>query len=410
MARAAIAAAILGASIAGLIAVLGWSAAGPTVPYRLDLDVYRIGAAEFLTGGDLYGNLPPTSDGTSLPFTYPPIAALLFVPFALVPYSLANIAHSLVSIGCLWIVVRIMLSAAMALAGRSLVLWTAGGFTVLLWLEPVGATLGMGQVNLVLMALVVVDLVAGRGRWWHGGLVGLAAAIKLTPLVFLAYFLFRRDWRSLAVAVGSFLGFTAVGFGVAREESVIYWTSAVLDPSRIGGLGYVSNQSINGMLVRLVPDELAGLLWFTSCVVLGLAVLGLLHQLILRGRDLEGILLLALFSLIASPVSWSHHWVYVVPMILVVAGWPAGCPGYWRPLLILSGLTIFYSRVLWILPSEHGLEQSWTWWQHLVGNAYLLWALLCIVGLWHSLPGLDTRPAYGTASGTPDGQAPTVRG
>lgn len=259
---------------------------------------------------------------------------------------------------------------------------TVAAFVMALALEPVVETVGYGQVNAILMALVVVDVLGRRGRRWQGALVGVAVAIKLTPAVFLAYFLVRRDWRALAVAAGSAVACTIVGFLVAPRSSLDYWTEILFDPSRIGGLAYVSNQSLNGLLVRLELEDQRTLVWFLLCAALGLALLAAMRRLVAEGHNTAAMLMMGFYSLLASPVSWSHHWVWTAPaLVLLVAWWVR-----WRERLlgavVVSGLAIFVSRVVWLMPHEADRELHWVWWQHLVGNLQTLWGLSLLVTLW----------------------------
>src|SRR5262249_8401015 len=131
--------------------------------------------------------------------------------------------------------------------------WTFGpaAAVVALVLEPVLSTFDFGQVNLALTALVVMDCLAVRR--FRGVLVGLAAAIKLAPAVFVVYFLVKRDGRGWAASAASFVGFAMLGFLLAPNDSRKYWFGVVLDPSRIGGLAYMDNQSIRGVLHRIHP-------------------------------------------------------------------------------------------------------------------------------------------------------------
>ena len=71
-----------------------------------------------------------------------------------------------------------------------------------LLLEPLRRNTTYGQVNVFLLLLVLVDLVATRARG-RGSLVGLAAAIKLTPMIYIFVFIFRRDWRTVFQCVGT---------------------------------------------------------------------------------------------------------------------------------------------------------------------------------------------------------------
>lgn len=356
----------------------------PTVqaflPYRLDLDVYRLGGRVFLDGGEIYGRLPDTQLGINLPFTYPPIAAMLFAPVALLPFTAASLLFSVATVVCLFVVVRLLLRDVTSLRGDALRWAALAAFAVLLPLGPVWETSMYGQVNVYLMTLVVVDVVVGRGKWWQGSLIGLAMAIKLTPAVFLAYFLVRRDWRALAMGIASALLFTAIGFVVTFDDAVTFWTSAVVDPSRVGTLAYVSNQSLNGILVRLGLSDGGGLLWFVLCAALGVSLLAVMAWLFRGGHDAAAMLTMAAYSLLASPVSWSHHFVWAVPALILLVVWArrSGSRTLWVTAAV--GFAVFLTRIIWGMPHEpHLAELGWTWWQQLIGNAQGAWMLIFLV-------------------------------
>jgi hypothetical protein len=218
-------------------------------PYHIDLDVYRIGAQVWRRGGNLYGPLPATRAGVRLPFTYPPVAAILLAPFALVPFTAAATVLTLATIALLAMVLRAFLRR---LAGPA-----AGSPWALAWLlppalflEPARDTLSFGQINVVLMTLVTLDCLAETPRWPRGALTGLAAAVKLTPAAFVLFFLLRRDYRAAAWAGLSFAAATAVGFAAAWHDSVHYWTRTVYQPGWAGNPASASNQCIVAFLAR----------------------------------------------------------------------------------------------------------------------------------------------------------------
>ena len=214
-------------------------------PDRIDLDVYRIGARAWLRGASLYGRMPPTPAGPRLPFTYPPIAAVLLAPLALVPATVAGTVLTLVTIALAAAVLRLFL--------RRLSLNPAAAGWLLpaaLFLEPVRNTLSFGQVNVILMALVAFDSLAVEPPWPRGVLTGLAAAVKLTPALFVLFFLLRRDYRAAAIAALSFAAATGLGFALAGRDSVRYWTSVVFQVGRVGHPDYAANQSLQGVLAR----------------------------------------------------------------------------------------------------------------------------------------------------------------
>jgi alpha-1,2-mannosyltransferase len=239
-----------------------------------------------------------------------------------------------------------------------------------LLLEPVRVTLYFGQINVLLMALVAADCLVRRPRWPRGALVGLAAAIKLTPIAFVLFFLLRGDRKAALTAVASFAGVTALGFALNPAGSVKYWTSTVFNPDRIGKVTQESNQSISGVLARVGVER--GLLW----LLLVAAVVAVGAVAVRRARnDVEAMGLNALIVLLASPVSWSHHWVWIVPLLLT-AGVTA-----WRtrtPLAIgltAAGAVVFYLSPHWWWDADDG----WTWWTVTIGNAYV-WGALAVLG------------------------------
>lgn len=353
----------------------------PIAVVPFDLEIYRFGGQVLLQGGDIYGPLPDTTNGLNLPFTYPPLAAVLFAPLALLPLWLAHLLFTLTTYVGLAAVVALVLRAMSRLRGAELWWVTVAVMALALWLGPVRETVAYGQINVILMALVVVDLVGGRGRWWQGSLIGLAMAVKLTPAVFLAYFLVRRDWRQLVMAVGSAIAFTGVGFLFTWNASIQYWTETITDPGRIGNLYYVSNQSINGLLVRLGLSDGGGAIWFLLCAVVGLGLLVVMWRLFAIGQDVAAMLAMAVFALVASPVSWSHHWVWVVPALLLLTVWAYRANSPWVGGFAAIGALIFFSRLPWRMPREESLELTWNWWQQILGNSQLLWGVGFLIAL-----------------------------
>lgn len=366
--------------------VFGIPTVDPWIPYRIDLDVYRLGAQVFRDGGDLYGRLPDTVIGANLPFTYPPIAAVLFVPLTFLPFDVANVLFSLVTLASLfvvvWLAVREVLDHRTGDAA-----WVAVALaSMLMWIIPVRETIEFGQVNVVLMALVVVDVTVGRGRWWQGSLIGLAMAIKLTPAVFLAYFLARRDWRALLVGIGSALLSTGIGFLLAPAASLQYWSETLSDPTRIGELSYVSNQSLNGLINRLwLAESATTLVWFGTCAVLGLSSLVLMRRLCERGHDAVAMLVMGFYALLASPVSWAHHWVWLVPALVLLLAAGLRSLGWTRVLLLAVtalGVVVFYSQGIWHVEPEPSAAAPWQPWELVVGNSYVLWGIVFFATAW----------------------------
>jgi alpha-1,2-mannosyltransferase len=339
--------------------------------YRIDLDVYRIGSAVWRNAGDLYAPMRPTRAGVSLPFTYPPIAAVLLSPLSVVPYAVATVGITVVSIAMLAVVVVVFLRASGV--PRQWLVWGLGAVMPLaLFIEPVQANLSFGQVNVALMMLVALDCLLPRTRWPRGLLVGLAAATKLTPAVFVIFFLVRRDRRSARNAALSFLVATCAGFLLSWHSSMTYWTSTVFETSRIGGVGYVGNQSAKSVVARVgLSGAPATLVWIVvSVAVLVVAVRGM-SRAFDAGQIPAALVLNALAALLISPVSWSHHWVWIVPTLicLVALAWRARI---WMPAALAAvGLVLFSIGPQWKLPQGGDRELAWSWGQQLVGSCYV---------------------------------------
>jgi alpha-1,2-mannosyltransferase len=320
--------------------------------YRIDLDVYRIGVDVWRGGGDLYGPLPETLVGVSLPFIYPPIAAVVLTPLAILPFSVASTVLTLISIA----LVAVVLMVVMESLGRPRS-WALAALPLALFIEPIRNTMAYGQVNIVLMALVVADCLVKKPRWPRGMLIGIAAAIKLTPLAFLLFFLIRRDYKSAVTAMTSFVATTLVGVLVAPAESVDFWTDAVFHTSEKVGIGYVANQSILGVLTRLTGS--GGVVWLAlAAAVLALAILGMRNATPVLAMSVN-----ALAMLLVSPISWSHHWVWCLPILLGV--FFGG-----RRALAGVGLVVFVVSPHWWFP-----DGNWDLWHQVLGGAYFLYAM-----------------------------------
>jgi alpha-1,2-mannosyltransferase len=348
-------------------------------PYRIDLDVYRIGGRVWLGGGNLYGALPATAAGVRLPFSYPPIAAVLLSPLSLVPMAVADTALTLATVALTALALRVFLRSA----GGGSSWWTVGWLLpAALFLEPVRNTLSYGQVNVALMALVSVDCLSTRVRWPRGALAGVAAAVKLTPGAFVLFFLLRRDYRAAATAAASCAVTTGAGFLLASRDSARYWTSVIAETGRPGSPAYAANQSIQGVLARagLDPHAPAGAVaWLgLSAVVLALACLGM-RRAFAAAADAWALSLNAFAALLISPVSWSHHWVWGETAVLTLA--LLGRRRQWRGGLVAAtgGLALFAAAPQWWFPSGGNRELHWAAWQQVAGGAYVIFASVMLL-------------------------------
>nr|WP_084436591.1 mannosyltransferase [Aldersonia kunmingensis] len=320
-----------------VIARLLWMFLVPTGFNLVDLHVYVDGSAA-LSDGHLYDfTYSEVTPDFPLPFTYPPFAALVFFPLHFLPMKVVGVAWSLATVAALYGVVRISLNlilgerAAQPQYRNVAMMWTAGG----MWTEPVRTTLDYGQVNVFLVLGVMVAVASSR--WWLSGLlVGVVAGIKLTPAVTGLYFVARRRWATVVFSAVVFGATVGLSYLVVGKQSHEYFGTLLGDASRIGPVGSVWNQSLRGAMSRLVGyDVETGAPLIAALAVL--AVLALFAWRSLDGDDRLGTLIVVqLFGLMLSPISWSHHWVWIIPMAIWLLYGPYGqrlgarlVAGYW---------------------------------------------------------------------------------
>ncbi|MCP9952041.1 glycosyltransferase 87 family protein [Actinomadura madurae] len=219
----------------------------------VDLEVYREGGRAVLRGAPLYDFL--TQPPQLLPFTYPPIAAVLAVPFTLLPWRAAQWAWTGLIYVALAIVVWYAFRDLIRRTGRWAPLTAGVLFAAMAWLDPVRDQVRFGQVGLFLLAMCLADCCARTARWPRGALVGLALAIKLVPGVFLVYFLITGRREALANAVLTAAAATLAGFALLPSDSSGYWFGALLQGGdRTGAVDGTTNQAIHGIVARILDE------------------------------------------------------------------------------------------------------------------------------------------------------------
>jgi alpha-1,2-mannosyltransferase len=260
-----------------------------------------------------------------LPFTYTPFAAVAFALISFVPYQLSLKLSVAVDLVALLAVVWFTLGGlgyrrhTVVRAGATLL-----GAGALLWTEPVLRTIYLGQVNLVLLALIMWDLCqpdTGKSRWWKGFGTGIAAGIKLTPLIFIPYLLVARKFRQAAMVLAGFVFTVLLGFAILPKDSTKWWFDGLFaQAKRTGFTGWAGNQSLDGLITRLAGSIHGGEpAWIAAAVLVaaaGSVCAGLLDR---KGHAMLGLLMAALTGLLISPISWDHHWVWIVPGATVAA-------------------------------------------------------------------------------------------
>ena len=310
--------------VAAAVAVpwIGWRLRNLGVP--IDFAVYRTGGLHVLHGVDLFvrqsSNLRVAGFGQSYvlgsTFSYPPFAALTFVPLSVLPPWVGAIVWELGALAALVVLVGISFQQMLDASRHRWHIWGAVSAVAALT-TPVTDTLFFGQINLFLVLLIVLDCT--KSTRWQGIGTGLAAAIKLTPLPFIAFFLITRQWRAAIRAGSVFMVATGLAWVVLPSASWGYWTNPSASLRRVGGIPTFTNQSLHGMF------EVLGLpMWGLAIAVIGVTAAGMVAaRRRYEGGDILGAACcVGLVTLLISPVSWVHHGVWIVPIagILVAGG------------------------------------------------------------------------------------------
>ncbi|WP_163802146.1 mannosyltransferase [Mycolicibacterium sediminis] len=296
-----------------VVARLAWTYLVPNGANFVDLHVYVGGAATVGTGQSLYDFVyADQTPDFPLPFTYPPFAAVVFQPLHLLPFGVLSFAWQIGIIAALYGVSWLSLRLLGVQAHRSAMLWTAVG----IWTEPLRSTFDYGQINVILVLAVLCAVYSSR--WWLSGLlVGLAAGVKLTPAVAGLYFLGARRWGAALFSGVVFFATVGVSLLVLGEQARFYFTDLLGDASRIGPIGTSFNQSWRGGISRILGYD-AGYGPAVLVAVLVTAVLAVCAWRAIGGASdrLGGILVVQLFGLLLSPISWTHHWVWLIPLMI----------------------------------------------------------------------------------------------
>jgi alpha-1,2-mannosyltransferase len=278
-----------------------------------DLNVYNdAGLIARNSPGKLYSwQLHP-----GIKFTYTPFAALVFAAGSLLPWAVLKWLMTVASLVALAATVWLTLGA-LGWRGRRRATALAGIVAAGLWMEPVQRALHLGQIELLLMLLIVWDMCQPDGRRWKGAGIGIAAGIKLVPLIFIPYLVLTGRLRQAAAATAALSGTVMIGFVFLPRASAKWWlTGYFWHAGNVGEVGSLLNQSLLGLVTRATGSAVhATPVWLGLSAVIAVAGLGAAAVLDRRGHTVAGWLTCALTGLLVSPISWDHHWVWVVPAI-----------------------------------------------------------------------------------------------
>ena len=341
-------------------------------------------------------------------FTYTPIAAIIFAAGSLLSWLALRWVMTIISLAALLLSVWLTFGALgypshRVRAGATLLVAAAALAT-----EPIQQTLALGQINLLLMLLVVADLMPPRPRWWSGAGIGLAAGIKLIPLIFIPYLLLTGRSRQAAVALGTFAATIGIGYATLPGASARYWWDGLfLDANRITFLGTRGNQSLRGMVTRFIGSvNGSGGAWLAVAITVAIVGLVAAAALCRAGQPVPGMLACALTGLLVSPLTWDHHWVWIAPGLAypahlavrargrVRAGWWAAAVALFA---VFAAFPEFWSRTagltpvgwVWYSPTHSYAygdnpaynEYHWNLLQTVAGDSYVFAGLLAFAAL-----------------------------
>ena len=285
----------------------------------VDLDVYRTGGVSVLHGQPLY--FMQTQPPQLLLFTYPPVAAIFAVPFALLAWPVAQLAWVSFIYVPLAITVWFAFRPLRERAGQYGPVVAAVAFAVGAYLFPMRDQMRFGQVDILLVAMCVADCASRSPRWPRGALVGLATALKLVPGVFIIYLWLSGRRKAAATAAIAAVGWTAGAFLLLPRDSMYYWTRAIFDSGRLGSNTGTSNQSLRGLVLRFfLPSHAPALLWLAVAAVVAVYGFAAARRVAAGGHDMAGIAITGLLAVLLSPVAWIHHLVCVVVALGAITG------------------------------------------------------------------------------------------
>lgn len=374
MAASVVRAKILGGLLGACLAILVFDA-----HYRFfDMAIYHGSIQWWSNGGELYDYVAPGQG--LLGFTYPPFAALVLMPVIMLPVAVAGWLNVLVSTAVLAVALAVAAAPAAARHGWSRLSVLAVAVPLALLTEPVRQTLGFGQINLLLLFLVVVDLAVLRGSAWAGIGVGIATAVKLTPGLFLVYLLVTGQWRALRTALCTVVALTACGFLIAPAESARYFGVLLWQTERVGATTAIANQSLAGLLARAAGTASAPAGWWLAAVgVLLAAGLYRARAAHLAGDEIAALTLVGLTANLVSPMSWTHHLVFLPVALLVLTDVALRDRDPLPGAAALAGYALSVVSPIWLAP-EHLL----------LGNAFTLLLIALVLALPCREPALNT--------------------
>lgn len=299
-----------------------------------DFQTYYIAAAMLRAGEDMYDHrraLQFTAAHSSVAYPevqyylYPPLLAIVLSPLSTLPYPLAY---------KVWVVInQIFLAGTLLLLSKSLPMFQRWSLPILVILAgnmyPFYLSIDIGQINILILLLITAAFASAfqQRMFLAGVMIGIAAMIKISPLLLIGLFVFQRQWKAIwgfAASLALLTVFTAL---VAEPQSLAGFIHVSLMNSIPIQVDWIDNASPAAFLHRLTgalniaPLE-PGLRWLATLIVL--SVLGLCSLPQRSTNDPTFGLLFGLWVLgmhLLSPITWEHHLVWTLLVVAVTAGY-----------------------------------------------------------------------------------------
>lgn len=350
------------------------------------------------------------TDGLDIP--YPPFFAVAYAPLSLLPLQIAKPLFFLVGLGALiailWILDRLSERSLMIRSEHRL--WVIAA-TLLLTSRFVIRDFDDGGQNLILLALTwaAVYLWAGNRDLLAGTTLGLAAALKCTPALFIAYFAWKKQWKVAGFAALSAVIFTLLPAAWQTSSYPIHmrtWIENVVhgvtqtDPT-VGVLGpeQLQNKSLRPALARYLmhlpaghpgrfqgpgyvdflalPPATAAFVIKTILIAGLIAVAWLLRSRISRDSPalVSECAVISLLTILYSPISWGQHCVAAIPAVYLIVR--SLVSGQRQPAWLLWLFGIVALLLIVINRSIIGLNLSLV----LESYHFITWSLVALLGI-----------------------------
>ncbi|MET8354418.1 glycosyltransferase 87 family protein [Micromonospora sp. NPDC005206] len=309
-------------AVVALIAVLPALYLPGLVHNFFDLKIYMSAMDWWTAGNPLYDYVQPDRVQGELYFTYPPFGALLLWPFGLIRLGVTVAIFTVLTVLAVVVTTRWLVLPVIARHNLPRTFTLTVAVLLVLAVESTRETITFGQINMLLVVLILADLLFAvpQARRWAGVGIGLATALKLFPGIFIVYLLATRRWRAAVVASATAAAATLLAAAVAPGDSWRFWTQELWDNDRVGRTDYVGNQSLFGLLSRFTaPEKPDRLLWLLVVAVVAGYGLWRAARAARAGDRLTGLTLTGLVGALVSPITWTHHIYWFVPAVVLLA-------------------------------------------------------------------------------------------